>query len=110
MAFSIKIYQWSSNLSSRRNCCFTGLYLEFFLFCLIRIIFINLNKTEGDIGAVFGLGFPPSKGGPFKFVDIYGANKIVDILKRYEQVYGASFRPCDLLLDYAKDSTKRFYH
>jgi len=70
---------------------------------------IVASPAEGDIGAVFGLGFPPMKGGPFKFVDIYGADKIVDILKRFEQIYGASFRPCDLLLEHAKDSSKRFY-
>jgi len=70
---------------------------------------IVASPTEGDIGAIFGLGFPPMKGGPFKFVDIYGADKIVDILKRYEQVYGASFKPCDLLLEHAKDSSKKFY-
>jgi enoyl-CoA hydratase/long-chain 3-hydroxyacyl-CoA dehydrogenase len=70
---------------------------------------IVASPTEGDIGAVFGLGFPPMKGGPFKFVDIYGADKIVEILKRFEQIYGASFRPCDLLLEHAKDSSKKFY-
>jgi len=67
------------------------------------------NPTEGDIGAVFGLGFPPMKGGPFKFIDLYGANKIVDKLKHFEQVYGPSFKTCDMLLDHAKDSSRRFY-
>jgi len=66
-------------------------------------------KVEGDIGAVFGLGFPPIKGGPFKFIDLYGASRIVEILRRFEGVYGGSFRPCDLLLEHAKDSSKRFY-
>lgn len=67
------------------------------------------SPTEGDIGAVFGLGFPPMKGGPFKFVDIYGAQKFVDKMKHFEQIYGESFRPCDLLLQHAKDSSKKFY-
>jgi len=70
---------------------------------------IVASPTEGDIGAIFGLGFPPSKGGPFKFCDIYGADKIVDKLKFFEDVYGESFRPCDMLLDQAKDSSKKFY-
>jgi enoyl-CoA hydratase/long-chain 3-hydroxyacyl-CoA dehydrogenase len=66
-------------------------------------------QTEGDIGAVFGLGFPPMKGGPFKFVDIYGASKFVDKMKHFEQIYGGAFKPCDLLLEHAKDSSKKFY-
>jgi len=70
---------------------------------------IVASPTEGDIGAIFGLGFPPSKGGPFKFVDIYGADNIVAKLQHFEQIYGASFRPCDMLLDMAKDPSKKFY-
>jgi enoyl-CoA hydratase/long-chain 3-hydroxyacyl-CoA dehydrogenase len=49
------------------------------------------------------------KGGPFKFCDLYGASKIVDKLKQFEQVYGVSFTPCDMLLQHAKDSSKKFY-
>lgn len=67
------------------------------------------NPTEGDIGAIFGLGFPPSKGGPFKFCDIYGADRIVAKLQEFEQIFGKSFRPCDLLMEYAKDPSKKFY-
>jgi enoyl-CoA hydratase/long-chain 3-hydroxyacyl-CoA dehydrogenase len=66
-------------------------------------------QTEGDIGAVFGLGFPPMKGGPFKFVDAYGADRVVEKMKHYQQVYGSSFEPCDLLKEHAKDKSKKFY-
>lgn len=68
------------------------------------------NPIEGDIGAVFGLGFPPRLGGPFKFVDSYGASKMVDKLLKYENVFGAEFTPCQMLLDYAKDESKKFRH
>ncbi|XP_062891995.1 trifunctional enzyme subunit alpha, mitochondrial-like [Mobula hypostoma] len=67
------------------------------------------NPVEGDIGAVFGLGFPPHLGGPFKFIDSYGASTLVDKLLKYENVYGAEFTPCQLLLDYAKDKSKKFH-
>ena len=58
---------------------------------------------------MFGLGFPPMKGGPFKFVDIYSAQHIVEKMRFFEQIYGESFKPCDLLIEHAKDSSKRFY-
>jgi enoyl-CoA hydratase/long-chain 3-hydroxyacyl-CoA dehydrogenase len=49
------------------------------------------------------------KGGPFKFSDLIGAAYIVDKLKHFEQIYGPSFKPCDLLIEHAKDSSKKFY-
>ncbi|CAJ1078361.1 hydroxyacyl-CoA dehydrogenase trifunctional multienzyme complex subunit alpha a [Xyrichtys novacula] len=68
------------------------------------------NPAEGDIGAVFALGFPPCIGGPFRFVDTFGADRLVSTMRRYEEVYGDPFTPCQLLLDYAKDPSKRFYN
>ncbi|XP_067880171.1 hydroxyacyl-CoA dehydrogenase trifunctional multienzyme complex subunit alpha b [Heterodontus francisci] len=68
------------------------------------------DPIEGDIGAVFGLGFPPCLGGPFKFLDSYGASTLVDKMKKYESVYGSEFTPCQMLLDYAKDRSKKFRH
>ncbi|XP_011354832.1 trifunctional enzyme subunit alpha, mitochondrial [Pteropus vampyrus] len=70
---------------------------------------ILATPAEGDIGAVFGLGFPPSLGGPFRFVDLYGAKKVVDRLMKYEAAYGKGFTPCQLLIDHANSPTKKFY-
>jgi enoyl-CoA hydratase/long-chain 3-hydroxyacyl-CoA dehydrogenase len=67
------------------------------------------TPLEGDIGAVFGLGFPPMRGGPFRFVDWMGAPKVVDIMKKYEQAYGVSFTPCQMLQDMAAGN-KKFYN
>merc|ERR1712107_385309 len=67
------------------------------------------TPIEGDIGAVFGLGFPPFSGGPFRYTDGFGAQKLVDTMRRFEEHYGAAFTPCQMLLDMAKQN-KKFYN
>ena len=47
-------------------------------------------------------------GGPFRYVDTQGAQKIVDIMRKYEQAYGSPFTPCQLMLDMAKSGDKFF--
>ncbi|KAF0876299.1 ECHA enzyme, partial [Crocuta crocuta] len=70
---------------------------------------ILATPAEGDIGAVFGLGFPPCLGGPFRYVDLHGAQKILDRLRKYEAAYGKQFTPCQLLVDHANSPHKKFY-
>ncbi|MGG6194344.1 fatty acid oxidation complex subunit alpha FadJ [Pantoea allii] len=66
------------------------------------------SPRDGDIGAVFGIGFPPFLGGPFHYIDRLGAAEMVSRLTRLEQQYGDRFAPCDALLRAAEQQTK-FY-
>ncbi len=45
----------------------------------------------------------------FRFVDAIGAEGLVSIARRYEDVYGNQLTPCQLLLDHATDPSKKFY-
>ncbi|MGJ0127450.1 fatty acid oxidation complex subunit alpha FadJ [Pantoea sp. RHCKP32] len=57
---------------------------------------------DGDIGAVFGIGFPPFLGGPFHYIDRLGAAEVVNRLTRLTQRYGDRFIPCDALIQAAR--------
>ena len=56
------------------------------------------SPRDGDIGAIFGIGFPPFLGGPFRYMDQIGIKKLVEIMNDHAQKYGDRFAPCDGLL------------
>ncbi len=66
------------------------------------------SPRDGDIGAIFGLGFPPFRGGPFRYVDAVGVGEIVRRMRAYEDRFGRRFKPAQLLVDMAAKG-KRFY-
>jgi len=66
------------------------------------------NPRDGDIGAIFGFGFPPFRGGPLRYADDLGAERIVTDLERLAERHGARFAPAELLREQARDGTK-FY-
>ncbi len=66
------------------------------------------SPKDGDIGAIFGLGFPPFTGGPFRYVDATGASKIVDRLKQLQQICGDRYAPANCLVEMAS-LNKKFY-
>jgi 3-hydroxyacyl-CoA dehydrogenase / enoyl-CoA hydratase / 3-hydroxybutyryl-CoA epimerase len=86
-----------------------------------RLVFAFLNEAvltlqegilrsarDGDVGAVFGLGFPPFKGGPFRYLDQLGARFAVEVLERLRGTYGERFEPARLLVEMAKEG--RTFH
>jgi len=66
------------------------------------------NPSDGDIAAVFGLGFPPNYGGPFRYSDKMGADFLVKKMEEFQAAYGDQFQPCDLLVDMSKSGKKFF--
>lgn len=63
---------------------------------------------DGDIGAIFGIGFPPFLGGPFRYMDSIGIDRIVQQLNQWKNEQGERFEPCKKLVDMATNGDK-FY-
>ena len=66
------------------------------------------SPRDGDIGAIFGLGFPPFLGGPFRYLDSLGAEAAVKRLEELASRRGAVFTPPARLLEMAAGGRK-FY-
>jgi 3-hydroxyacyl-CoA dehydrogenase/enoyl-CoA hydratase/3-hydroxybutyryl-CoA epimerase len=86
-----------------------------------RLVLVMLNEAaravgegvvrsprDGDIGAIFGFGFPPFRGGPLRHADDLGAARVVGELERLAERYGARFAPCEVLEEQAR-SNRKFY-
>jgi 3-hydroxyacyl-CoA dehydrogenase/enoyl-CoA hydratase/carnithine racemase len=65
------------------------------------------DPRDVDLGLIFGVGFPPYKGGLLFWADSLGAAKIVELLKPLEHL-GARTQPTPMLLEMAKTG-KKFY-
>lgn len=66
------------------------------------------DATDGDLGAVMGLGFPPIHGGPFRYADALGIETVVAKLEALAAAHGPRFKPAPLLLEMAREK-KRFH-
>ena len=65
------------------------------------------DVRDVDLGLIFGIGFPPFRGGLFFWADQMGAAKIVEKLKQYAPL-GKRFEPTAMLTELAATSAK-FY-
>jgi 3-hydroxyacyl-CoA dehydrogenase/enoyl-CoA hydratase/3-hydroxybutyryl-CoA epimerase len=66
------------------------------------------SPRDGDIGAVFGLGFPPFHGGPFRYMDALGMDEVLGRLDTFDGRFPRRFRPADVLVDMSRKRS-RFY-
>jgi 3-hydroxyacyl-CoA dehydrogenase / enoyl-CoA hydratase / 3-hydroxybutyryl-CoA epimerase len=66
------------------------------------------SPRDGDVAAVFGIGFPPFRGGPFRYVDSVGAASVVGQLESLDLRFPPRFTPSALLVDMAREG-RRFY-
>ena len=58
---------------------------------------IIANQKDGDLGAVFGIGFLPFTGGPFRAIDTWGVQNVVNTMNELKAKYGARFTPAATL-------------
>ena len=65
------------------------------------------DVRDVDLGLIFGIGFPPFKGGLLYWADTLGAANIVEALKPLEDM-GLRAQPTPLLLEMAA-AGKKFY-
>src|SRR6266566_522221 len=85
-----------------------------------RLIFLMVNEAarcveekvvesaeDADYGMILGTGFAPFRGGPLRYAEHYGLNKVVEELERLAQSE-EKFLPCEILKKHARDGTK-FY-
>ncbi|CAH1533447.1 3-hydroxyacyl-CoA dehydrogenase FadJ [Vibrio harveyi] len=66
------------------------------------------SSRDGDIGAIFGIGFPPFLGGPFRYMDQFGLKELVEKMNEFASKYGDRYAPCDGLLTRAGEG-RNFY-
>jgi 3-hydroxyacyl-CoA dehydrogenase/enoyl-CoA hydratase/3-hydroxybutyryl-CoA epimerase len=60
------------------------------------------SPRDGDVGAIFGLGFPAFLGGPFRYADSLGPSELLRRLEHYHDKYGERFEPAPALVEKVK--------
>ena len=67
------------------------------------------NAQDVDLGLVFGIGFPPFRGGLLKYADSEGLDRLLKAIEGFENsVSSERFKPAPYLVNLVKNKTK-FY-
>src|SRR6266480_3218566 len=65
------------------------------------------SPEDADYGMILGTGFPAWRGGPLRFAENFGIEKLVEEMEKLAQT-NEKYTPCELLKKHARDGT-RFY-
>jgi 3-hydroxyacyl-CoA dehydrogenase/enoyl-CoA hydratase/3-hydroxybutyryl-CoA epimerase len=57
------------------------------------------SARDADMAAVFGLGFPPFRGGPVRYADALGPATLLAKLEALSKRFGDRFAPAPLLVE-----------
>ena len=70
----------------------------------------GIVETPGDVdfAMVTGTGWAPFRGGPLRYADTLGIDRVVEALSRLANEFGPRFAPCDRLAELAREK-KQFY-
>lgn len=66
------------------------------------------RPQDMDLAVIYGLGFPPYRGGILRYADSWGLRHVYEHLLKLEQEHGARFKPASLLKEMA-ESGRTFY-
>jgi 3-hydroxyacyl-CoA dehydrogenase / enoyl-CoA hydratase / 3-hydroxybutyryl-CoA epimerase / enoyl-CoA isomerase len=65
------------------------------------------TAAEADMGLIYGIGFPPFRGGALRYVDSVGVAEFVALADKYAEL-GALYFPTEKLREMAKNGQKFF--
>jgi 3-hydroxyacyl-CoA dehydrogenase/enoyl-CoA hydratase/3-hydroxybutyryl-CoA epimerase len=66
------------------------------------------SARDADMAAVFGIGFPPFRGGPLRYADALGPAELLAKLEALAVKHGERFAPAPLLVEVAR-AGRRFH-
>ncbi len=66
------------------------------------------RPQDMDLAIIYGLGFPPYRGGILRYADTWGIRNVYEHLLKLEKEHGVRFKPASLLKEMA-ESGRTFY-
>ena len=65
------------------------------------------SAADADMGLIYGIGFPPFRGGALRYIDTLGVAEFVAIADKYAE-FGPMYAPTEKLREMAKNGQKFF--